>query len=69
MVRAYANVLGLSSTLARAGIVHDEAQALQEFTTAFTRGQGLFDFADAGTKKESSDFKKGVGKASSNYKI
>ncbi|KAJ5910702.1 uncharacterized protein N7473_000005 [Penicillium subrubescens] len=59
MVRAYANVLGLSSTLARAGIVHDEAQALQEFTTAFTRGQGLFDFADAGTKKESSDFKKG----------
>jgi hypothetical protein len=57
MVRAYANVLGLSRALARAGIVNDEAQALLEFTTAFTRAQDLFDFVDAGTKKESSDFK------------
>lgn len=57
MVRAYANVLGLSRAFARAGIVHDEAQALQEITTAFTRGQDLFDFVDAGTRKEISDFK------------
>lgn len=57
MVRAYSNVLGLSRVLVRAIIVQNETQALLEFTTAFTRAQDLFDFVDAGTKKESSDFK------------
>lgn len=57
MVRVYANVLGLSKALARAGITGHEARSLSPFTSSFTRAQELFDFVDAAEKKEGSDFK------------
>ncbi|KAJ5724405.1 Zinc finger CCCH-type [Penicillium malachiteum] len=57
MVRVYANILGLSKVLARAGMVGHEARSLSPFTSAFTRAQDLFDFVDAAEKKEGSDFK------------
>ncbi|KAJ5195641.1 uncharacterized protein N7498_009079 [Penicillium cinerascens] len=57
MVRVYANVLGLSKTLARAGLVGYEARSLSPFTSAFTRAQDLFDFVDAAEEKERCDFK------------
>lgn len=57
MVRVYANMLGLSKVLARAGIVGHEARSLSPFTSGFNRAEGLFDFVDAADKKEGSDFK------------
>lgn len=57
MVRVYANILGLSKALARAGMVGHEARSLSPFTSSFTRAQDLFDFVDAAEKKEGSDFK------------
>ncbi|CAG8068642.1 unnamed protein product [Penicillium olsonii] len=57
MVRVYANVLGLSKALARAGLMGHEARSLSPFTSSFTRAQELFDFVDAAEKKEGSDFK------------
>lgn len=57
MVRVYANMLGLSKTLARAGMVGHEARSLASFTSSFNRAQDLFDFVDAAEKKEGSDFK------------
>ncbi|KAJ5312770.1 hypothetical protein N7508_003600 [Penicillium antarcticum] len=57
MVRVYANVLGLSKVLARAGHVGHEARSLSPFTSSFTRAQALFDFVDAAEKKEGSDYK------------
>lgn len=57
MVRVYANMLGLSKTLARAGLCGHEARSLAPFTSAFNRAQDLFDFVDAAEKKEGSDFK------------
>lgn len=57
MVRVYANVLGLSKALARAGLMGHEARSLSPFTSSFTRAQELFDFIDAAEKKEGSDFK------------
>lgn len=57
MVRIYANVLGLSKSLARSGIVGQEARSLSPFTASFTRAQDLFDFVDAGDKKEGADYK------------
>ncbi|KAJ6019596.1 hypothetical protein N7499_009438 [Penicillium canescens] len=57
MVRVYANVLGLSKALARAGLVGHEARSLSPFTSTFTRAQALFDFVDAAEKKEGSDYK------------
>lgn len=57
MVRVYANVLGLSKVLARAGLVGHEARSLSPFTSSFTRAQALFDFVDAAEKKEGSDYK------------
>lgn len=57
MVRVYANVLGLSKTLARAGLVGHEARSLSPFISSFNRAQDLFDFVDAAEKKEGSDFK------------
>ncbi|KAJ5902217.1 hypothetical protein N7495_002745 [Penicillium taxi] len=57
MVRVYANILGLSKALARAGLVGHEARSLAPFTSAFNRAQDLFDFVDAAEKKEGSDFK------------
>ncbi|RHZ47716.1 zinc finger CCCH domain-containing protein [Aspergillus thermomutatus] len=57
MVRIYSNLLGLSKTLARAGLAGFEARSLSAFTSNFTRSQDLFDFIDAGDKKEGADFK------------
>ncbi|KAJ5097007.1 Zinc finger CCCH-type [Penicillium angulare] len=57
MVRVYANILGLSKVLARAGMVGHEARSLSPFTSSFTRSQDLFDFVDAAEKKEGSDYK------------
>jgi hypothetical protein len=57
MVRVYANLAGLSKTLARAGLTGHEARSLAPFSANFTRSQDLFDFVDAGDKKEGADFK------------
>ncbi|PYH94405.1 C-x8-C-x5-C-x3-H type zinc finger protein [Aspergillus ellipticus CBS 707.79] len=57
MVRIYANVLGLSKSLARSGFVGHEARSLSPFVASFNRAQDLFDFVDAGDKKEGADYK------------
>jgi hypothetical protein len=58
MVRIYANLKGLSKALAVAGgQVGKDARSLAPFTSSFTRSQELFDFVDAGDKKEGADFK------------
>ncbi|CRG89670.1 hypothetical protein PISL3812_06709 [Talaromyces islandicus] len=57
MVRIYANLSGLSKSLAKAGLVGQEARSLAPFTSSFTRAQDLFDFVDAGDKKDGADFK------------
>jgi len=57
MIRIYANVLGLSKALARAGLVGHEARSLAGFAASFTRSQDLADFIDAGDKKEGADHK------------
>lgn len=57
MVRVYANMLGLSKALARAGMVGHEARSISPFVSGFNRADGLFDFVDAADKKEGSDFK------------
>ncbi|RAL08289.1 zinc finger CCCH domain-containing protein [Aspergillus homomorphus CBS 101889] len=57
MVRIYANVLGLSKALARSGLVGHEARSLSPFMANLTRSQDLFDFVDAGDKKEAADHK------------
>ncbi|KAJ6120468.1 hypothetical protein N7523_004748 [Penicillium sp. IBT 18751x] len=57
MVRVYANMLGLSKVLARAGFVGHEARSIAPFVSGFNRAEGLFDFVDAADKKEGSDFK------------
>jgi hypothetical protein len=57
MVRVYANMLGLSRVLARAGLVRHEAHPIPPFTSAFTRAGDLFDFVDEGEKKEGNDYK------------
>ncbi|KAL2823805.1 hypothetical protein BDW59DRAFT_92367 [Aspergillus cavernicola] len=57
MVRIYANMLGLSKSLARVGLVGNEARSMSTFATAFTAAQDLFDYVDAGDKKEAADYK------------
>ncbi|OJJ99112.1 hypothetical protein ASPACDRAFT_29631 [Aspergillus aculeatus ATCC 16872] len=57
MVRIYANVLGLSKALARSGLVGNEARSLSPFVANLTSSQDLFDFVDAGDKKEAADYK------------
>ncbi|KAB8236455.1 zinc finger CCCH domain-containing protein [Aspergillus alliaceus] len=57
MVRIYSNVLGLSKILARGGLVGNEARSLSPFAASFTRSQDLFDYIDAGDKKEGADYK------------
>ncbi|THW40676.1 hypothetical protein D6D21_06710 [Aureobasidium pullulans] len=57
MVRAYTNLAGLSKTLARAGLAGNEARSLSPFCSNFTRAHDLFDFVDAGDKKENADNK------------
>lgn len=51
MVRAYANILGLSKSMARAGITGYEARSLSSFTSSFTGSRELFDYVDAGDKE------------------
>ncbi|KAL4894862.1 hypothetical protein BDV59DRAFT_164990 [Aspergillus ambiguus] len=57
MVRIYSNMLGLSKTLARSGLVGHEARSISPFAASFTRSRDLFDYIDAGDKKEGADFK------------
>ncbi|KAI9038263.1 zinc finger CCCH domain-containing protein [Aspergillus affinis] len=57
MVRIYSNVLGLSKSLARNGLLGYEARSLSPFAASFTRSQDLFDYVDAGDKKEGADYK------------
>ncbi|TQN65823.1 hypothetical protein CSHISOI_09680 [Colletotrichum shisoi] len=57
MIRIYANVAGLSKTLARAGLVGAEARSLGPFIASFNRSYGLADYLDAGELKENADFK------------
>ncbi|KAL4866036.1 hypothetical protein BDV12DRAFT_173582 [Aspergillus spectabilis] len=57
MVRIYSNILGLSKALARAGLVGNEARSFSTFATSFTAAQDLFDYVDAGGKKEGADYK------------
>lgn len=57
MVRIYSNVLGLSKSLARSGLLGNEARSLSPFAASFTRSQELFDYVDAGDKKECADYK------------
>ncbi|KAH8432720.1 zinc finger CCCH domain-containing protein [Aspergillus melleus] len=57
MVRIYSNVLGLSKSLARIGLLGYEARSLSPFAASFTRSQDLFDYVDAGDKKEGADYK------------
>jgi hypothetical protein len=57
MVRLYANLKGLSQTLAAVGLCRNEIRSMAPFACGFTRSQELFDFIDAGDKKEGVDFK------------
>jgi hypothetical protein len=59
MVRIYANLKGLSQTLARQGVglCGNESRSLAPFACSFTRAQDFFDFVDAGEGKERADFK------------
>ncbi|CAJ2510920.1 Uu.00g065450.m01.CDS01 [Anthostomella pinea] len=57
MVRVYANLVGLSKTLSKAGLCGPEKRSLAPFTSSFTRSYGLTDFVDAGELKENADFK------------
>jgi hypothetical protein len=58
MIRVYANLKGLSKALALAGGQAGlEARSLAPFTSSFTRSQELFDFVDAGDKREGAEFK------------
>lgn len=57
MVRIYANILGLSKTLARSQLVGFEARSFSPFASSFTRAEDLFDYIDAGDKKEGADYK------------
>ncbi|KAK4894773.1 hypothetical protein LTR27_007161 [Elasticomyces elasticus] len=57
MVRVYADFVGLSKTLARAGLAGADKRSLAPLCADFTRSNELFDFCDAGELKEGADFK------------
>lgn len=57
MVRIYANLAGLSKTLAKHKLAGPEKRSLSTFVANFTRSNDLFDFVDAGELKENADFK------------
>lgn len=57
IVRIYANVTGLSKTMARTGLAGKEKRSLATFIAGFNRSYGLTDFVDAGELKENADFK------------
>ncbi|KAL4929708.1 zinc finger CCCH domain-containing protein [Aspergillus undulatus] len=57
MVRIYSNIRELSKTLARAGLVGNEARPFSTFASSFSAAQHLFDYVDAGDKKEGGQHK------------
>ncbi|KAK5691966.1 hypothetical protein LTR97_011137 [Elasticomyces elasticus] len=57
MVRVYADYIGLSKALSRAGLAGADKRSLAPFAADFTRSNELFDFCDAGELKEAADFK------------
>ncbi|KAJ4389633.1 hypothetical protein N0V93_007105 [Gnomoniopsis smithogilvyi] len=57
MVRVYANVVGLSKALHKAGLANPEKRSLASFIANFNRSFPLTDFIDAGEYKENADFK------------
>ncbi|KAF3760326.1 hypothetical protein M406DRAFT_53057 [Cryphonectria parasitica EP155] len=57
VVRAYANVAGLSKALSKSGLLGAEKRSLAPFIAHFNRSYPLTDFVDAGELKENADFK------------
>lgn len=57
VVRVYANVVGLSKALSKAGLAGAEKRSLAPFIANFNRSYPLTDFVDAGELKENADFK------------
>ncbi|KAF2836674.1 hypothetical protein M501DRAFT_1018561 [Patellaria atrata CBS 101060] len=57
MVRVYANLSGLSRTLAKRKLIPTDKRSLAPFVAGFNRSQDFFDFVDADEKKEGADFK------------
>ncbi|KAI0016617.1 hypothetical protein F4780DRAFT_758443 [Xylariomycetidae sp. FL0641] len=57
VIRVYANLVGLSKALSKAGLCGAEKRSLAPFVASFTRSYGLTDFVDAGELKENADFK------------
>ena len=57
IIRVYANLVGLSKALYKAGLCGAEKRSLAPFTAGFNRAYGLSDFVDAGELKENADFK------------
>jgi hypothetical protein len=56
LVRAFANLSGLGTTLVTKGKLKNAGQ-LRAFATGFSRRQAFFDFVDVGPGKERADFK------------
>lgn len=56
-IRVYANVVGLSKALSKAGLAGAEKRSLAPFIANFNRSYPLTDFVDAGEYKENADFK------------
>ncbi|KAI6790124.1 hypothetical protein KC361_g8112 [Hortaea werneckii] len=57
VVRVYANLVGLSKSLAKAGLAGKEKRSLATFAASFTRSNDLFDYVDAGESEDSASFK------------
>ncbi|KAK4950296.1 hypothetical protein LTR10_011277 [Elasticomyces elasticus] len=57
MVRVYADYIGLSKALSRAGLAGADKRSLAPFAAGFTRSNEFFDFCDADELKEGADFK------------
>lgn len=58
MVRVYANLVGLSKSLAKVNAsVGKEKRSLASFAANFTRSNDLYDFVDAGEVKENAEVK------------
>lgn len=56
-IRVYANVVGLSKALSKAGLSGAEKRSLAPFIANFNRSYPFTDFIDAGEHKENADFK------------
>lgn len=53
MTNVYANLAGLSKTLAHTGLVGADKRSLAPFFAGFTRSNALFSFVDAGDRTDS----------------